>query len=421
MTRKGFGLAALGLLLAAATPRQAQAFCGFYVAAATGELYNDASQVIIARNGDRVTLSMLNNYRGDPAEFALVVPVPPGIKKQDVKTIKAELFAHLDQWSAPRLVEYWEQDPCYIPRPMPTKMMAGGAPTGASRGDQERKLGVKIEAQFTAGEYDIVVLSAKESTGLETWLKQSGYNIPAGAAPILAPYIAAKTQFFVAKVNLKRLAEQQGGAGSTKKGLFLSPLQFGYKATGEKIGLPIKLGMINGKGTQDLTLFMISMKGRFDVSNYETVKIPTDLDVPESMKDKGKFGTFFLKMFDRELAKKKGQAVFTEYAWPSGWCDPCSADPISAAQLQELGMGKMDQNYSPAFITRLHARYSKETFSKDLEFTETSDQTNFQGRYIIRHPWKGKIKCKNPVRGRWGGQNGGGGIGPVGPVGTPRG
>ena len=418
MTRKGFGLAALGLLLAAATPRQAQAFCGFYVAAATGELYNDASQVIIARNGDRVTLSMLNNYRGDPAEFALVVPVPPGIKKQDVKTIKAELFAHLDQWSAPRLVEYWEQDPCYIPRPMPTKMMAGGAPTGASRGDQERKLGVKIEAQFTAGEYDIVVLSATQSTGLETWLKQNGYKIPAGAAPILKPYIDAKTNFFVAKVNLKRLAAQQG-APRTQGGLFLSPLQFGFKSVGDKIGLPIKLGMINGKGTQDLIIFMVSMKGRFEVSNYANPKIPTDIDVPESMKDKGKFGKFFLKMFERELGKHKGQAVFTEYAWPSGWCDPCSADPISAAQLGELGMGKMDQNYQPAFITRLHARYSKETFTKDLEFKETTDQTTFQGRYIIRHPWKGKVKCKNPVRGRWGDQNGGGG-GWGGPV-MPRG
>jgi len=137
------------------------------------------------------------------------------------------------------------------------------------------------------------------------------------------------------------------------------------------------------------------------------------------MKDKGKFGKFFLKMFDRELARHEGKAVFTEYAWPSGWCDPCSADPISAAQLSELGMGKMDQNYQPAFITRLHARYSKETFTEDLQFKETTDQSTFQGRYIIRHPWKGPIKCQNPRRGIWGGQNGGGGFG--GPVGVPKG
>jgi tol-pal system protein YbgF len=109
------GLAGAFALLA--LPAAANAFCGFYVAAANAELYNDASQVVIAKTADRVTLSLLNNYKGDPKEFALVVPVPLGIKKQDVKVIKAELFAHLDQWSAPRLVEFWEQDPCFVPPP----------------------------------------------------------------------------------------------------------------------------------------------------------------------------------------------------------------------------------------------------------------------------------------------------------------
>lgn len=28
---------------------------------------------------------------------------------------------------------------------------------------------------------------------------------------------------------------------------------------------------------------------------------------------------------------------------------------------------------------------------------------NFQGRYAIRHPWKGPITCKDPRRGIWGG------------------
>ena len=37
---------------------------------------------------------------------------------------------------------------------------------GAERG-RERDLGVKIEAQFTVGEYEIVILSAKDSLGLE--------------------------------------------------------------------------------------------------------------------------------------------------------------------------------------------------------------------------------------------------------------
>jgi hypothetical protein len=409
----------LALALVAAAAGSASAFCGFYVAAATGELYNDSSQVVIARNGDRTTLSMFNNYRGDPKEFALVVPVPPGIKKEDVKVIDAKMFAELDKWSAPRLVEYWEQDPCFKPRPMkmPSNcpMCGGSMPTPTSVAPP-RDLGVKVEAEFSVGEYDILVLSAKESTGLETWLRQNKYNIPAGAAAILKPYVESKIQFFVAKVNLKRLAETPGR--STKDGVFLSPLSFGYKA--KTVALPIKLGMINGRGVQDLMIFMISMKGRFQVTNYANPKVPTDIDVPETMMQKGKFGAFYLKMFDKELAKHDGKAVFTEYAWQSGACDPCAADPISAATLQALGMGDMSNNYQPAFITRLHARYSKETFTKDLEFDETSDQSTFQGRYIVRHPWRGKVSCKNPRRGVWGGSpNGGGGMIGGGPMPPP--
>ena len=32
---------------------------------------------------------------------------------------------------------------------------------------------------------------------------------------------------------------------------------------------------------------------------------------------------------------------------------------------------------------------------------------NFQGRYVILHPWEGEVTCANPTRGRWGGPPGG--------------
>ena len=54
----------------------ARAFCGFYVAKADANLYNRASQVVIARDGNRTVLTMANDYQGEPKDFALVVPVP---------------------------------------------------------------------------------------------------------------------------------------------------------------------------------------------------------------------------------------------------------------------------------------------------------------------------------------------------------
>ena len=41
----------------------------------------------------------------------------------------------------------------------------------------------------------------------------------------------------------------------------------------------------------------------------------------------------------------------------------------------------------------MHVRYDAETFPEDLVFLETSDRANFQGRYILRHPWTGEATC----------------------------
>ena len=46
-------------------------------------------------------------------------------------------------------------------------------------------------------------------------------------------------------------------------------------------------------------------------------------------------------------------------------------------------------------MTRLHVRYDAEHFPDDLRFQETGDRSNFQGRYILRHPWAGDDSCES--------------------------
>ena len=65
----------------------AHAFCGFYVSSAGGQLFNDATMVVLMRDGTRTVLSMQNNYRGPPEDFALVIPVPVVLQKENVKTL----------------------------------------------------------------------------------------------------------------------------------------------------------------------------------------------------------------------------------------------------------------------------------------------------------------------------------------------
>ena len=45
------------------------------------------------------------------------------------------------------------------------------------------------------------------------------------------------------------------------------------------------------------------------------------------------------------------------------------------------------------FVTRLHVRYDADHFPEDLHFQETGDRTNFQGRYVLQHAWRGEAEC----------------------------
>ena len=105
-------LLALGLALGASA--RADAFCGFYVAKADTSLFNKASQVVLVRDGDRTVITMANDFRGNPREFAMVIPVPTSITRDQIHVAEAALVKHLDAYTAPRLVEYHDPDPCAV-------------------------------------------------------------------------------------------------------------------------------------------------------------------------------------------------------------------------------------------------------------------------------------------------------------------
>ena len=175
-----------------------------------------------------------------------------------------------------------------------------------------------IESQYTVGEYDIVILSAKQSDGLETWLQQTGYHIPQGLGAALAPYIRQEMKFFVARVNLKE--HQRTGLS------YLRPIQFAFESP--KFMLPIRLGMINANGPQDLIVYVLSREGRVETTNYRTVKMPSGRTCRSSCRASS--GKFYKAMFDKQVKRDEMRAVFTEYVWNMGWCDPCAAPPLSA-------------------------------------------------------------------------------------------
>lgn len=389
-------IVALGALSLVSTP--ASAFCGFYVAKADTQLFNKASKVIVARKGGRTVVTMASDFQGDAAEFALVVPVPTAIRKEQIHVTENALVDHVDAYSAPRLVEYHDPNPCNPP--LQYRMAAGAMPTApAPPAQRERRvdaLGVKIEAEYTVGEYDIVILSAEQSEGLAAYLTESGYKIPPNATPVLSSYIKQDMKFFVARVNLKE-KEKLGFR-------YLRPIQVAYET--HKFMLPIRLGTVNANGPQEMFVFMLTEKGRVETTNYRTQRISSDMDVP--IFTKNEFGAFYKAMFDTTVKKDGMRAVYTEYAWNMGWCDPCAADPIPNDKLVELGAfwladvgvvappqpGLRQMRPQNVFITRLHVRYDGAHFPEDLMFQETADSSNFQGRYVLRHPYTGDATCE---------------------------
>ncbi len=386
---------AVVLLLTFAVP--AWAFCGFYVGGADAKIFNESSQVIIAHQDDKTILTMANDFQGAVKDFALVVPVPVAIKREQVNIGDKEVIKKLDAFSQPRLVEYNDPNPCEPIRRSRSSITVDSSSDvtqeSAAGARTARDLGVTIEDKFKVNEYEILILSAKESDGLETWLRNNGYQIPRGASEVLKPYIRQNMKFFVAKVDLKEF-DRTGQS-------FLRPIQIAYQSP--KFMLPIRLGMLNAKGDQDLVAYILSAKGQVEVSNYRTVKVPTGTEIPEFVKND--FGRFYKSTFQRAYEQENKKVAFLEYAWDVSNCDPCSTTPPSAEELRKAGVfwgNDHDVNVLPrrsrplqssTFITRLHVRYSRAQFAEDLVFQETSNRDNFQGRYVMNHPYRGTLTC----------------------------
>jgi hypothetical protein len=376
--------AIIGILALFST--QAFSFCGFYVAKADAKIFNKTSQVILVRDGNKSIITMSNDFKGDVKDFVMVVPVPTVLKQTDIRTVPANVFSKLDDYSGPRLVEYFDYNPCQIQvvenemesiQINATSMSMDMAPMMKSA----KKNKVTIEAQYKVDEYDILILSAKESTGLKIWLDENGYQVPASAAEVLDPYIKNNLKFFVVKVDANRLG----------KGGLMNPLQISFDSP--KFMLPIRLGMANADGAQDMIVYGLSKEGRIECTNYRTVEIPTNRNVPTFVRDD--FGNFYKDLFEREYDHQGKNSVFLEYAWnvSPAWrgvkCDPCVGPPPMNQDLVQAGVSWNGNVH----FTRLHIRYTKEKFAQDLLFQVTPNKEHFQGRYIITNPANGPFDC----------------------------
>jgi hypothetical protein len=320
-------------------------------------------------------MSVENRYEGPLDEFALLVPVPTVLREEDVHTLDHSVFDAIEMQTGPQLFELDEQDPC-APPPDPNSDESGGAKPTGTGGNQQAPGGVTVNAEFVVGEYQVVVLSATESAGLQTWLDANGYLVPPVLGEQLKPYIANGWNFFVAKVDPTKVKMVNGHAD-------LSPLRFDFDAP--DLVLPIRLSAANSPGTQDI-LVHVAAKTAMKAANRENVPMPTGLKVAP---DVSTLEDVYPALFDRVLEKHPG-AVVTETAGASiGYLD---APPWFAVGLPQ---GAFDY-----VVTRLHLRVSKDGPLDDLRLEESPGESHGVGyqRYV---PWTKAPTCAKPVWGNY--------------------
>lgn len=380
----------------------ASAFCGFYVASAGAKVFNKSSQVILVRDGNRSVVTMNNDFSGEVKDFAIVVPVPTVLQREQIRISEQALFDQLDQYSSPRLVEYHDQNPCN-PEVLLSELRTSSVNSRSAdfrdgnAMERKKKTTVKIEAKYDVEEYKILILSAKKSSDLEVWLRDNGYSLPNNAKEVLEPYIKTGMKFFVVKVNLEKYYElnphMQG-----KKYAKLRPIQIEYNSP--KFMLPIRLGMANANGYQDLIVYAFSRKGRVEVANYPTREIPTNVNIPSELKPR--FQEFYAALYQKAWERNNRTSVMLEYAWDlSGFqtvkCDPCNGPPPIASQMMKAGVDWLQTNNrgyeGDVFFTRLHARYDRTLYPEDFRFQETPNRKQFQGRYVMHHRAQGDLSC----------------------------
>jgi hypothetical protein len=341
--------------------------CGAFIAKTETARFNDALRFVVVRDGTHTTLSVENRYRGPVEDFALLVPVPVVLHEENVRTLDRSVFDKVEEETGPRL-EFWEErDPCYVP-PKGEGMAGSGGPGGGGSG-------VSVNAEFQVGEYDVVVLSATEATGLDAWLGANGYKMPPDLAAQVKPYVASGSQFFVAKVDPARVTFSDGRA-------VLSPLRFDYDA--DELSLPLRLSAANSPGIQDVLVTVIAPKA-FESANRPNLLMPSGFEVTAAAAQD--FSGFYAALFDRVMEKHPTAAV-TEFA---SWTYELRglSEPLGFDQQREW------------VATRLHLQIAKDGPLDDLVLREAKGLTRYEATYTRRRFWTGAVACAKPEYDVW--------------------
>lgn len=329
---------AIAFLALAAPSEPAEAFPAVYVGKDDAARIAHTTHVVVLRNRDVSVVTLMADYEGPLAPFALLVPVPSDVTAARLRTVKRGLLSRLEALTAPRFHTFYEQDPCetgaveqrwdeHVRARGRGFLTPEGVPPLDGRYSVSNEISAPVEPVFkrAENEFRYETLEARDPAALRDWLAARGYRLRDASLSALTPHLGPERKLLFAEVDPRHV--ELGAADRVELG------GIRYWTRRPLGALPATLGLPHSAGIQDLFVYVLDREQRFHVTNYANRFLPTNLTVEALPSDR--VAPLYNALFDAARAR---DAFVTEYAWSTAGCgQPCPDAPLGLDELMSLG------------------------------------------------------------------------------------
>jgi len=226
-------------------------------AAACGGCFTPPAQTASDITDERMLLSVSTTqstlydqikYAGSPASFAWVLPIHGTV---DVGLSADALFDSIDVVTQTTIIQ--PQVNCPPPPNCGTQGDFAAGTGGASANTGAAAPAVTVTKAENVGPYATVQLHSTDSSALDNWLAQNGFNIPADVVTVINQYVTEGFDFLA----MKLLPNQ--GVQSMRPVRVTTP--------GGSLSLPLRMAAIGTGATVGITIWVVS-DGRYEPQNF---------------------------------------------------------------------------------------------------------------------------------------------------------
>ncbi len=258
-------------------------------AAACGGCFHPPTQTVSDITDERMLLSVSPQqttlydqlrYTGSPSNFAWVLPIHGTV---DVGLSADVLFDSVDVLTETQIVPPEPNCPspnCFFGGPQAASASSGTATAGGASPPA-----VTVTKQENVGPYATVQLHSTDSSALDTWLTQNGYNIPADVVPVIAEYVTEGFDFLAMKLLPNQGVQAMRPVRVTTAGASLSlPLRMAAVGTGNSVGISIWVVADGRYEPQNFPFFHIENSAlvwdfAMNQSNYTTLRVQNEANL----------------------------------------------------------------------------------------------------------------------------------------------